>query len=50
VRQRELPLAIVRCCTVYVVSMLHAVPQCTHCGLTPFFEHETPWFLGVDED
>lgn len=49
-RQRELPLARVRCCTAYVVSMLHAVPPCHRCGLTPAYEGTTLWYLGVDDD
>lgn len=47
--QRELPLAIVRCCTAYVVSMLHAVPACGHCGLTPSFECTTTWALALED-
>ena len=47
---RELPLAVVRCCTAYVVSMMHPVPQCTSCGLTPSFERTTLWFLGLDDE
>lgn len=46
---RELPLAIVRCCTAYVVSMGHAVPKCRECGLTPQFERETDMVLTFDE-
>lgn len=49
-QQRELPLAIVRCCTAYVVSMLHAVPRCSQCGTTPAFERTTLWYLGLDEE
>lgn len=49
--QRELPLARVRCaCRAYVVSMLHPVPQCWDCGLTPTFECETLWYLGLDDE
>jgi hypothetical protein len=48
--QRELPLALVRCvCGPYVVSMLHAVPACRECGLTPWFERETQWSLSFDD-
>lgn len=48
--ERELPLALVRCvCTSYVVSMLHAVPLCPECGLTPWFERETNLCLSLDD-
>lgn len=48
--QRELPLAVVRCCTAYIVSLLHPVPRCGVCGLTPSYERDTLWYLGLDPD
>ena len=48
--QRELPLALVRCaCRPYMVSMLHAVPKCPDCGITPWFERETSWYLSLED-
>ena len=47
--QRELPLAIARCCTAYVVSLMHPVPRCAWCGLTPAYESDTLWYLGLDD-
>ena len=50
--QRELPLARVRCLvcqTPYLVSMLHPIPECADCGLTPDFECETLWYLDLDD-
>lgn len=45
---RELPLAIVACCTEYIVSAIHPVPECHHCGLTPQWVRDTLWYLGLD--
>lgn len=49
-RQRELPLAVVRCCRAYVVSMLHPVPACPECGLTPFYERDVDMTVTFPED
>lgn len=46
-RTRELPLVIVECCTRYVVSAMHAVPQCGECGVTPIYVCDTTWWLEV---
>lgn len=49
--QRELPLVRVRCaCRPYVVSVMHPVPRCTDCGLTPTYDCDTLWYLGVDDE
>jgi hypothetical protein len=48
--QRELPLTRVRCCTVYVVSMLHPVPACDNCGVTPSWdEGPISWLLDFED-
>ncbi len=46
---RELPLALVECCTRYVVSMMHPVPACIHCDEIPKFLSETNWWLEIPE-
>ena len=50
VMQRELPLVRVRCCRAYVVSVLHPVPRCHACGITPTYECDTLWYLGTDDE
>ena len=42
---RELPLVVVECCTRYVVSAQHAVPQCNECQQTPQYIADTSWWL-----
>lgn len=44
-RERELPLVVVECCTRYVVSELHAVPTCELCGTIPQYVGDTTWWL-----
>lgn len=47
--QRELPVARVRCCTSYLVSMLHFAEPCAHCGLTPKLDELPDWWVAVAE-
>ncbi len=48
--QRELPLALVRCCGVsHVVSMLHPIPPCPTCSETPVYEGETDWAITFED-
>jgi hypothetical protein len=47
--QRELPLAVAACiCREYVISLLHPVPACPDCSLTPSYVRDTLWYLGLD--
>lgn len=46
--QREIPLAVAFCCREYMVSMLHLVPPCTECGMTPIYEGDSPYRLVVE--
>lgn len=47
--QRELPLALVKCCTTYVVSMLHPVPLCRICDEIPTYQGDTDWALTFED-
>lgn len=48
--QRELPLALVKCCDVaHLVSMLHPIPPCPTCAETPEYRGETDWAIAFEE-